>query len=448
VSELPPGWAKQTLGEIGLIQLGKMLDKVKNKGTPTKYLRNINVRWGAFDLTDLEEMRVTDVELARFTIEDGDLLICEGGEPGRCAVWVDGSNHLAFQKALLRFRPLEGVSSEWVANALKLKAANGDLKQYFTGTTIKHLPAVSLGRVSVPVPPVGEQRRIVAKLDTLFSCSNRARAELHRVAALCGRCIERIIGDAFDKHRMLGWKQKRLEEWVDDALIGLVRSKEQQSAVHGTPYIRMNHFNINGTWNQDSLTFISCTASESSRYELEEGDILFNTRNSYELVGKVGMWPPARPGHGYNNNLLRIRFASGILPSFAFYQMRSPAFRDYLQTQKSATTNVAAIYQRSLMRAPFAAPSLEEQQALVRRITQSFARLDPIAGEARSAAALLDRLDQAILAKAFRGELVPQDPNDEAASVLLDSIHATRAAESKPATRRQRLPRMSAGASR
>ena len=83
----------------------------------------------------------------------------------------------------------------------------------------------------------------------------------------------------------------------------------------------------------------------------------------------------------------------------------------------------------------------------MRRIEAAFSKLDRLAAEARSATALLDRLDQAILAKAFRGELVPQDANEEPASVLLHHIRAARAAEGKPATRRSRLPRMSAGAS-
>ena len=68
-------------------RLGKMLDKGKNTGTPRKYLRNINVRWFSFDLSDLLEMRIEDSEIEKYSIIKGDLVICEGGEPGRCAVW-------------------------------------------------------------------------------------------------------------------------------------------------------------------------------------------------------------------------------------------------------------------------------------------------------------------------------------------------------------------------
>ena len=86
--ELPIGWAWFLMGEVCLESiLGKMLDKKKNKGGLKPYLRNINVRWGKFTFDNLLEMRFEESEYVRFGLEDGDLVICEGGEPGRCALW-------------------------------------------------------------------------------------------------------------------------------------------------------------------------------------------------------------------------------------------------------------------------------------------------------------------------------------------------------------------------
>lgn len=87
--ELPEGWEWARLGSIAETNLGKMLDAKKNKGVPRPYLRNINVRWGSFDLSDLLEMRIQDEEVERYSVRKGDLIICEGGEPGRCAIWKD-----------------------------------------------------------------------------------------------------------------------------------------------------------------------------------------------------------------------------------------------------------------------------------------------------------------------------------------------------------------------
>ena len=99
---LPQGWVEATLGDVAYTKLGKMLDATKNKGEPVAYLRNVNVRWGAFDLSDLLEMRVTADEREELAVRDGDLFMCEGGEPGRCAVWQGGERDLVFQKAIHR----------------------------------------------------------------------------------------------------------------------------------------------------------------------------------------------------------------------------------------------------------------------------------------------------------------------------------------------------------
>jgi type I restriction enzyme, S subunit len=184
VTELPPGWAWTKVGEIADVQLGKMLDKAKNRGTPTAYLRNINVRWGKLDLSDLLEMRFTEDEMDFFDIRDGDLIVCEGGEPGRAAVWRQGPTRLKYQKALHRVRTGAGVSPEYLAHFLRHAAHTDLLTPLLTGTTIKHLPRTAFLRLGLPLPPAAEQRRIVAKLDSLFARTRSAREELDRIAQL------------------------------------------------------------------------------------------------------------------------------------------------------------------------------------------------------------------------------------------------------------------------
>ena len=111
--------------------------------------------------------------------------------------------------------------------------------------------------------------------------------------------------------------------------------------------------------------------------------------------------------------------------------MSSPPFRRYIEGFISATTSVAAIYQRSLMAAPFWVPDTDEQREIIRRIETAFAKIDRLAAEAAKARKLLGHLDQRILAKAFAGDLVPQDPTDEPAETLLARIVEARAAAPK-----------------
>jgi type I restriction enzyme S subunit len=111
---------------VAQVKLGKMLDKAKRiAGKHLPYLRNANVRWGSFDLDDLLTMPFVDKELERFALENGDLLICEGGEPGRCAIWAGGKTNIKFQKALLRVRPHEAVDTRWILYTLRSASLTG-----------------------------------------------------------------------------------------------------------------------------------------------------------------------------------------------------------------------------------------------------------------------------------------------------------------------------------
>ena len=166
--EIPANWEWVRLGDIASLCLGKMLDKSKNKGTYCQYLRNVNIRWGEFDFSDIAEMKFEDVADNRFLIKNGDLVMCEGGEPGRCAVWTK-TDTIHFQKALHRIRFFEGFISRFYQYLFFFYANKKILDNYFTGSTIKHLTGESLREIPIPVPPLAEQQRIVEKIQEAFA---------------------------------------------------------------------------------------------------------------------------------------------------------------------------------------------------------------------------------------------------------------------------------------
>lgn len=125
--QLPQGWEWVRFGNITSNRLGKMLDKSKNRGNPKPYLRNTNVQWHQFLLDDVKEMKFEDDELDEFRVLPGDLLICEGGEPGRCAIWSDSEIEIYFQKAIHRARPFPCVTSKYLRVCLTNDAGNGEL---------------------------------------------------------------------------------------------------------------------------------------------------------------------------------------------------------------------------------------------------------------------------------------------------------------------------------
>jgi type I restriction enzyme S subunit len=165
-SQRGEGWEERRVSDIAKHSLGKMLDKAKNRGEPRQYLRNINVRWFAFDLSDLLEMPFLPNEAEKYTAVKGDVMICEGGYPGRAAIW-DEEFPIYFQKALHRVRFHEPELNKWFVYFLSLQDSSGQLKQYFSGTGIQHFTGEALARFKLPVPPMAELRRCVAKFEAL-----------------------------------------------------------------------------------------------------------------------------------------------------------------------------------------------------------------------------------------------------------------------------------------
>lgn len=180
-------WEKVKLGDIVDSCLGKMLDAKKNKGDYHQYLANINVRWGDFDLTNLSLMRFELSEAERYGIKDGDLIICEGGEPGRCAIWRDQLPNMKIQKALHRVRPKNGLDIRFLYYWFLLAGKTERIDRYFTGSTIKHLPGDNLAEIEIDLPTINNQKAIATILDNIdrkISLNNAINAELEKIAKL------------------------------------------------------------------------------------------------------------------------------------------------------------------------------------------------------------------------------------------------------------------------
>jgi type I restriction enzyme S subunit len=190
------GWVEKKLSEIAKHSLGKMLDKAKNKGEPQPYLRNINVRWFTFDLSDLLQMPFLPTEAEKYTAIKGDVLICEGGYPGRAAIW-DEDYPIYFQKALHRVRFHQPELNKWFVYYLSVQDSSGQLKKHFSGTGIQHFTGETLARFQIPVPPVPELRRAVAKFDALSEETQRLTAIYTRKLAALEELKKALLHQAF-----------------------------------------------------------------------------------------------------------------------------------------------------------------------------------------------------------------------------------------------------------
>lgn len=197
--ELPAGWGWFSLGAACFDSvLGKMLDKEKNKGELKPYLRNVNVRWGSFVLDGLLQMRFEESEFQRYSLVEGDLVICEGGEPGRCAVWKEAfGSQMYVQKALHRVRFTPSFDPYFVQLYFEYAASNRRLESLFTGTTIKHLTGEKLARFALPLCNRLEQIEVMAELESKLSEADQLDQTLATALQQADALRQSILKKAF-----------------------------------------------------------------------------------------------------------------------------------------------------------------------------------------------------------------------------------------------------------
>ena len=182
----PMGWDVVAFESIGNSRLGKMLDKGKEVGDcQFPYLANTNVQWGRFDLAALRTMDFSESDCEEFKLEDGDLLICEGGEVGRTAIWHGAHDRIYFQKALHRVRLNPTVAvPEYVFQFMWFMAKNGGFRDLTTSATIAHLTGVKLKRLPCPRPPLELQHRYAAIVESVEQQKASQRAHLAELDTL------------------------------------------------------------------------------------------------------------------------------------------------------------------------------------------------------------------------------------------------------------------------
>lgn len=205
-------WPVRPLWEVADFCLGKMLDKKKNRGEYLPYLANVNVRWGEFDTDGLREMRFGEHELERYGLSYGDIVMCEGGEPGRCAIWKDEVPNMMFQKALHRIRPHKILNPFFLYYYFLAMGRKNAFSGLFTGSTIKHLPREKLAKVEVEIPPLGTQEKIA---DVLSAYDDLIENNRRRIALL-ERAAREIYREWFVRLRFPGHEHVKIVDGVPE----------------------------------------------------------------------------------------------------------------------------------------------------------------------------------------------------------------------------------------
>ncbi len=375
---LPHDWRMVRLSEVADQCLGKMLDAQKNRGRPLPYLRNPNVRWFEIDTSDLKEMPFGDHEQDRYGLLEGDVLVCEGGEAGRAAIWDGRLDNVKFQKALHRVRPGSELFNRYLVYRLKVDYESGRLADYYTGATIKHLTGQDLARYQFPLPPLAQQRRIVEVLDRAEMLRARRRAALAKLDALARSIFLDMFGDSSTNPK--GWPVRSVGE-VTECLDRFRKPVTESDRVPGSvPYYGANGRQgwIDASLFNEPLVLV---AEDGGHFDTPERGV------AYRIDGPAWV----------NNHAHVLRARSDLLDTeFLHRVLRHYDFTSYI----SGTTR-AKLTQAQLNAAKLFIPPLNQQRTFAKRIEA----VEELKTAGRTFLAEIGALFASLQHLAFRGEL-------------------------------------------
>lgn len=451
MSELPRSWHVTSLGEIGLVQSGVGFPNEAQGLTSGDYpvykvgdvSRSVLQAKGNLKSANNYVSKETAASLKGYIFPAGSTLFAKIGEAlklnRRAFVIREG---LA-DNNVMGYKAEPGVSDRFVYHYLRTQ----DLAAFSRSTTVPSIRKGDVEEIIVLLPPADEQTRIAAKLDELLAQVDTLKARIDGIPALLKRFRQSVLAAAVSGRLTEEWRAKngaQIEEgsaaetsekfaWPmvrlgDVALDFSYGSSAKSQRAGDIPVLRMG--NIQGgrlVW--DDLVF-SSNPEELKKYSLQVGDVLFNRTNSPELVGKTATYKGEQPAI-YAGYLIRVRCSERLISDFLNYCLNSPQGKDYCWQVKTDGVSQSNINAKKLADFQFGLPSTEEQTEIIRCVDQLFSFAERLEARISDARIRIDRLTQSILAKALRGDLVPQDPNDEPADLLLDRIKAQRAAAPK-----------------
>nr|WP_255536355.1 restriction endonuclease subunit S [Pacificimonas pallii] len=471
---MPEGWTEATLREV--THPIETDDPTKRPQDTFHYVNIGSIDNTCFQITDPKEIIGRDApSRARRKIKTNDVLFSTVRPYLKNIAQVPDHLDGEFTSTgICILRANEAVESGYLLRRVISPDFIDQMTQASDGTMYPAIADKDVFGGGIAIPPLAEQRRIVAKLDALTARLTRARKELDRVPLLAERMRQAAVKDAFAGALTTKWREhnpghsaaslddtaeayisvagvKRRKptagidwkpeielpegwRWASvDELIAAAQYGSSSKTSHddsGVPVLRMGNIQ-RGELDWTNLKFLPSDHSEFPGLFLDEDDVLFNRTNSFELVGKSAVFRGRERPASYASYLIRLK-CSAILPDLLARYINSPYGRAWIDKVASQQVGQANVNGTKLKALGIPLAPAEEQEEILRIVDNAFARADRLEVEAAKARALLDRMEAAILARAFRGELVPQDPADEPAGILLDRIRAERAAAPKP----------------
>lgn len=430
---LPSGWATATLGLLaGNGQYG-WTTKACAVGS-VRFLRTTDITKPAIDWIAVPYCAELPTDPEKYALTAGDIVISRAGSVGFSKLLEAPPEPTLFASYLIRFKPTAAVHPPFLANYLR----SNEYWQYIGGASagiaLANVNASSLAKLNVPVPPMAEQKRIADKLDTVLTRVDAVSARLARVAPILKRFRQSVLATATSGRLTEDWRiAHRAADWVLRTVDSLClhigdgpfgsNLKSDDYVDEGARVVRLENIG-HLSFDAAKETFISLDKYETlKKHTLIHGDLLFSSFVDEEV--RVCEFPADIAEPTINKaDCFCIRVDSAqVSPRFLAFRLACKSTYQELKDLVHGATR-PRINLRQLRGFEVMLPSTDEQTEIVRRVQTLFAFADRLEARLKAAQTATGRLTPALLAKAFRGELVPQDPNDEPASELLRRLQA------------------------
>ena len=435
-SELPDGWTSATVADISDVQLGRQRSPQHHAGKQMRpYVRAANVTWQGIYLNDVKQMNFDDADFEKYKLASGDILLNEASgspnEVGKPAIWSNEIEGCCFQNTLLRLRPqfLNRDYLYWYCYASALAGRFGEAGR---GVNIRHLGKRGLSRFPIPVAPLAEQERIVAAIEEHFSRLDAVESTLRKVLQRLHTLRATILVEGFHSNRGLPshWNRTTIGE-VAEVRGGIQKQPKRRPNKNPAPFLRVANV-LRGELLLDEVHHIELFDGELERYRLQAGDLLVVEGNgSPQQIGRAASWVDEIADCVHQNHLIRVRPGPSLDPGYLALYWNAPHTASVLRDVASSTSGLYTLSTAKVKSIPIPLAPLPEQRRIAEEVDQQLEKHSRLEQSIRHALDRLRAARRSVLAVAFSGQLVPQDPTDEPASVLLERIAASRMTKPK-----------------
>ncbi len=449
MSELPNGWKTAEIGDLCNLINGRAFKPQEwgETGLPIIRIQNLNNQKSKFNYFsgDLD---------SKHLISNGDLLFAWSGTPGTsfgAHIWHGPDAALNQHIFKIEFSE-ECIARNFLRYAIdqKLDELIGSAQG---GVGLRHVTKGTFEKTAIAFPPRAEQTRIAQKLDELLAQVDTLKARIDAIPALLKRFRQSVLAAAVSGRLTEEWRVSSMRaeaknglhspeqtavpaswfSFIHDEIADVIdphpSHRTPSEDLNGIPYIGIGDINKFGLIEFENARKVSRSVLDEhrDRYSINDGDFIFGKIGTIGSATKV----PAGGEYTISANVILVKpIREKVVPSYHFLFWCSPLALE-ISAKGSKATSQAAFGIKKMRKTELLYPPLDEQTEIVHRVEQLFAFADQLEAKVASAKSRIDHLTQSILAKAFRGELVPQDPNDEPASVLLERIKTQRAAAPK-----------------